>query len=238
MTTTSFDSTLAGLGINRTGASTANTPTADTSQQMDQSDFLTLMTAQLKNQDPFAPVDNSQMVAQMAQFSSLAGHQRDELDAQGNGDPARRDHHHRHDVVGRPHRSVSGNTAYPRTDGSMGGTVDLGADASDVTVTIEGANGEVLKTLSLGPQTKGSVDFEWDGTTDSGEKAGDGPFKIRTAARNVDGGSVTASPLVWAPVTSVTMGTDGVPLLTLPGIGQVSFPIPSARSAEPTRTQE
>ena len=31
------------------------------------------MTAQLKNQDPFEPVDNTQMVAQMAQFSSLAG---------------------------------------------------------------------------------------------------------------------------------------------------------------------
>src|ERR1051326_2209847 len=73
MTTTSFDSALAGLGVKQTGASTANTPTADTSQQMDQSDFLQLMTAQLKNQDPFAPVDNSQMVAQMAQFSSLAG---------------------------------------------------------------------------------------------------------------------------------------------------------------------
>ena len=44
-----------------------------TSQQMDQSDFLRLMTAQLSQQDPFNPVDNQQMVAQMAQFSSLAG---------------------------------------------------------------------------------------------------------------------------------------------------------------------
>ena len=43
------------------------------SQQMDQSDFLRLMTAQLSQQDPFNPVDNQQMVAQMAQFSSLAG---------------------------------------------------------------------------------------------------------------------------------------------------------------------
>ncbi len=42
-------------------------------QQMDQSDFLRLMTAQLSQQDPFNPVDNQQMVAQMAQFSSLAG---------------------------------------------------------------------------------------------------------------------------------------------------------------------
>ena len=42
-------------------------------QQMGQSDFLRLMTAQLSQQDPFNPVDNTEMVAQMAQFSSLAG---------------------------------------------------------------------------------------------------------------------------------------------------------------------
>ncbi|RYD45686.1 MAG: flagellar hook capping protein [Sphingomonadales bacterium] len=42
-------------------------------QQMGQGDFLRLMTAQLSHQDPFNPVDNQQMVAQMAQFSSLAG---------------------------------------------------------------------------------------------------------------------------------------------------------------------
>ena len=42
-------------------------------QAMGQADFLRLMTAQLSQQDPFNPVDNQQMVAQMAQFSSLAG---------------------------------------------------------------------------------------------------------------------------------------------------------------------
>ncbi|HMO74729.1 MAG TPA: flagellar hook capping FlgD N-terminal domain-containing protein [Sphingopyxis sp.] len=41
--------------------------------QLGQSDFLRLMTAQLTQQDPFNPVDNQAMVAQMAQFSSLAG---------------------------------------------------------------------------------------------------------------------------------------------------------------------
>ncbi len=48
-------------------------PTTLKGQQLDQSDFLRLMTAQLSQQDPFNPVDNQQMVAQMAQFSSLAG---------------------------------------------------------------------------------------------------------------------------------------------------------------------
>jgi len=42
-------------------------------KKMGQSDFLRLMTTQLKAQDPFNPVDNQAMVAQMAQFSSVAG---------------------------------------------------------------------------------------------------------------------------------------------------------------------
>jgi flagellar basal-body rod modification protein FlgD len=222
MTTTSFDTTLANLGVKRTGASTANTPTADTSQQMDQNDFLTLMTAQLKNQDPFEPVDNSQMVAQMAQFSSLAGIS--EMNSTLKAISERLGSTTTTDMMSWVGRTalVQGNVAYPRTDGSLGGSIDLAADATNVSVTIEGPNGEILKTVELGAQKKGNFDFEWDGTTDSGGPAGSGPFTIRTAARNADGGSVTATPLVWAPVTSVTMGSDGTPLLTLPGIGQVS----------------
>jgi flagellar basal-body rod modification protein FlgD len=42
-------------------------------QSLDQTAFLRLMTTQLKEQDPFNPMDNTQMVAQMAQFSSVAG---------------------------------------------------------------------------------------------------------------------------------------------------------------------
>ena len=40
---------------------------------LDQSDFLALMTAQLKNQDPTKPVDNTEYVAQMAQFAAVTG---------------------------------------------------------------------------------------------------------------------------------------------------------------------
>ena len=38
-----------------------------------QGDFLRLMTVQMQQQDPFSPVDQKEMLAQMAQFSSLAG---------------------------------------------------------------------------------------------------------------------------------------------------------------------
>ncbi len=56
---------------------TANAPAAPPAKvgfsALGQGDFLKLMTEQLKLQDPFAPVDNKEMLAQMAQFSSLAG---------------------------------------------------------------------------------------------------------------------------------------------------------------------
>ncbi|HEY0624255.1 flagellar hook assembly protein FlgD [Sphingomonas sp.] len=218
---TSFDTTLANLGINRTGTGRANTNKLG-SEAMDQSDFLTLMTAQMKNQDPFDPVDNTQMVAQMAQFSSLAGIS--EMNTTLQAIAAKLGATSTTDLVSWVGRTVltEGNTAYPRTDGTLGGVIELGADAAEVNVVIEGPNGEILKNVSLGSAKAGQIEFEWDGSTDTGEDAGDGPFKIRVAAQNADGGAVTAKPLVWAPVTAVGMGSDGNPVLTLPGIGQVS----------------
>jgi len=54
----------------------AATPTAAKKSglgSLDQGDFLKLMTVQMQHQDPFDPVDQKEMLAQMAQFSSLAG---------------------------------------------------------------------------------------------------------------------------------------------------------------------
>jgi flagellar basal-body rod modification protein FlgD len=44
-----------------------------THQTLGQADFIRLMTTQMKLQDPLEPVDNKEMIAQMAQFSSLSG---------------------------------------------------------------------------------------------------------------------------------------------------------------------
>jgi len=40
-------------------------------KSLGQEDFMTLLVTQLKNQDPFEPVDNAQFVSQLAQFSAL-----------------------------------------------------------------------------------------------------------------------------------------------------------------------
>lgn len=57
-------------------AAGANKPASEDQggySSLGQADFLKLLTVQMQQQDPFNPVDNTQMLAQMAQFSSLAG---------------------------------------------------------------------------------------------------------------------------------------------------------------------
>ena len=63
------------LPTNISSVPTALNPPAKSKSQSDlgTTDFLRLMTEQLKQQDPFAPTDNTQMVAQMAQMSSSSG---------------------------------------------------------------------------------------------------------------------------------------------------------------------
>lgn len=218
----SFDSVLSGMGVGRYGAAAGTTTTTKAAaESMDQGDFLRLMTAQLKNQDPFEPVDNSQMVAQMAQFSSLAGIS--EMNTTLKAISDRLGGTNPNDALNWIGRTVmtEGATAYPRTGGGIEGAIELDASAASVNVTIQGPNGETLRTVELGAQPKGTINYDWDGTTDAGEPAGDGPFTVKVAARDANGGAVTARNLVWAPVTSVTIGSDGKPILTLPGVGQV-----------------
>ncbi len=217
--TSTFDTTLANLGIKRAG-STTPTVSAAASQTLGQADFLKLMTAQLNNQDPFNPVDNTQMVAQMAQFSSLSGIT--EMSTTLKAIAAKLTGTSTTDAMSYVGKTVltAGDTAYARTTGGIAGAVELDAAATDMKVIIQDANGATLKTMNLGATAKGTAQFDWDGTTDSGAAAGNGPFKVLVSA--TDGGKpVTTRPLVWAPVTSVSNVSSGTPKLNVAGLGAI-----------------
>ncbi|WP_375396737.1 flagellar hook assembly protein FlgD [uncultured Sphingomonas sp.] len=217
---TGFDTTLSNLGIARSGAAATPTVSAAASTSLGQADFLKLMTAQLQNQDPFAPVDNTQMVAQMAQFSSLSGISEmnttlktiaDKLTGTSANDAMA--------FVGKT-VLTAGDTAYARTSGGIAGAIELDDDATDVTVTIQDAGGATLRTLKLGAHPAGTATFDWDGIADSGDAAGTGPFKV-VASASAAGKSVGNRTLVWAPVQSVSMPSSGAPVLNVAGIGAV-----------------
>ena len=116
---------------------------------------------------------------------------------------------------------TEGATAYGRTSGGLAGAVELDGDASDVSVSIRDANGQVLNTLQLGAQKAGTVSYDWDGKTADGAAAGTGPFTVAVAAANA-GAKVTSRGLVWAPVAAVSVPASGSPTLTVPGLGTVA----------------
>lgn len=214
---TSFDSTLAGLGIGRTATGPQVANAASTT--LGQADFLKLLTAQMKNQDPFDPVDNTEMVAQMAQFSSLAGIS--EMSTTLKSIAGKLGAASASDAMAYIGRTVltPGAVAYGRESGGIAGAIELADAASAVSVTIADANGSVLKRMELGPQAAGTAAYDWDGRTDAGEDAGAGPFTVAVSALSA-GKAVGATNLVWAPVRSVST-TSGAAVLSLPGIGDV-----------------
>ncbi|MFS0772261.1 flagellar hook assembly protein FlgD [Sphingomonas sp. 1P08PE] len=217
---TSFDSTLANLGIARSGASTAKVSTTGTKTTLDQSDFLALMTAQMKNQDPFSPVDNTQMVAQMAQFSSTAGIS--QMNATLNTIAGKLNAASASDAMGYVGKAIltAGSTAYERTAGGIAGAVELDTAATDVSISIADENGSVVKTIQLGKQDAGTATFDWDGKDGAGNKVEGGPYKVSVDAANLSK-IVTARTLVWAPVESASLPAGGEPTLKVTGIGTV-----------------
>lgn len=219
-----FDSVMSKLGVTRPGATTA--AAAKANDTLDQSAFLKLMTTQLKNQDPFKPVENTEMVAQMAQMSQVSGiaEMNQSLkalaDRMGTSENAAA-----MSYVGRTVQ-VEGNTAYPGQDGSIDLQVPLDRSATGLLVSITDASGAPVRTLQLGAQAAGTADVHWDGKDDNGGAVGGGPFKVRVVAQRGDG-ATEVKPLVWAPVTSVRVETGQSPKLSVAGLGDI--PISAVR---------
>ncbi len=187
-------------------------------RSLGQEDFLRLMTAQLQYQDPFNPTDNGQMVAQMAQMSSLSGITEmsstlKSLAARMGGTS---------DAVSWIGKAVLTPTATAAADskGNVTGAVELDGEAQQVNVEIRDASGNLARAVSLGAQPAGMVDYQWDGKTDSGTAAGAGPYTISVAATDQNGQVVKARNLAWAGVSSV-VPNNGKPLLTLSSGEQV-----------------
>ncbi|MCC8989123.1 MAG: flagellar biosynthesis protein FlgD [Candidatus Contendobacter sp.] len=65
--------TISSVGTNAASSSSSTTTDKKANDQLDQADFLKLMTTQLQNQDPTKPLDGQQFMAQLAQFSTLNG---------------------------------------------------------------------------------------------------------------------------------------------------------------------
>jgi flagellar basal-body rod modification protein FlgD len=183
-------------------ASTAAT-TGSSNDMLTQSDFLQLMVTQMQNQDPTSPADPSAFLGQLAQMSevssldnmqsSLATLSSSLLSSQavsGAGLVG-------HDVL------ASGTSGALAAGGTLSGGVQTPAGTTSLSVSVTDANGNVVNTFAVTPQS-GLTAFTWNGTTNSGAAAPAGSYIFGVTA-TVNGQTQAVTPLVESTVQSVTI---------------------------------
>lgn len=187
-----------------------NSASAAANGTLTESDFLTLLTTQLENQDPLNPQNPSDFAAELAQFSTASGVQtlNSTLGA-GSGVQAA-------NLVGK-NVAVSGN-ALLLSNGTAQGAFNLSAAASDVKVTITNVSGSVVNVVDLGAMGAGNQNFSWNGQSLTGAAQASGTYSYAISATSASSANtVTATPYAVVPVTSVVMGGTNGPTLDLGG---------------------
>lgn len=173
-------------------------------QTLSQSDFLKLMVTQMTNQDPTKPMDSTQMVAQMAQFSQVAATQElqqsfDSLATNLSGDQFVR----AASLVGQ--EVLVPSSAGKLADGTLNGAVNVGSSGTYVNVQVKDQAGNVVRTIALGQPDAGLVKFSWDGKSDDGTQLNDGVYQISATS-----GGTAIDTFVRGKVEGVgASGTDG-----------------------------
>ncbi|MCL2895304.1 flagellar hook assembly protein FlgD [Brenneria tiliae] len=202
---------------------TTSSSTGNSSSDL-QSQFLTLLVAQLQNQDPTDPMDNTELTSQLAQISTLSGIEK--LNTTLGSISGQLDTSQAlqastligHGVL------ISGNSIVVGESSSITPFgIELDSAASNVTVTIKDASGNAVRTVSLGEQSAGVQTYSWDGTDDSGAAVAEGSYTYTVTATSSSGSSVVATPLKYALVYGVNTSSDGATLnLGLAGTASLS----------------
>lgn len=176
--------------------------TGTTEVDASQTRFLTLLTTQLKSQDPLNPMDNAQVTSQLAQISTVDGIERLNQALSKLTDSASDTQHLQAAALVGHGVLVEGNQMLLSSGSSFGG-YELDSAADKVKITVKDANGLEVAHLDKGSSKAGVFQLAWDGKTDAGTVAADGTYRISIEATR-GGEKVTARTLELGVVSSVT----------------------------------
>lgn len=191
--------------------------TAATGQaSMGQTDFLTLFTTQLKNQDPLDPVKNEAFVAQLAQFSQL------EATTNMSSTLAKFVDSMSNNQITSTANLIGGKVSVPDGPADLlnGKPVktmlNLPNGADGVQFKVFDAKGILVNTKIVGPQTAGDMNWSWDGKDDAGNTLPDATYSIKASAVS-QGKVITPAVSTMATVIGVSQQADKSMLLQIQG---------------------
>ncbi|AOY87934.1 flagellar biosynthesis protein FlgD [Marinobacter salinus] len=195
---------------------------ANRNSELGRNEFMELMLAQLKNQNPLEPQDNGEFISQLAQFSSLEEMQKlsgtvDDVVGQFRSTQALQ----ASAMVGKTVLAPSG-VGILGAEGEISGTIEVPASTGGLRVSVQSQSGELVRQLDLGSRPAGVQSFSWDGQDGNGNPLPQGPYKI-VAEASYPGGPQQLATMVSANVDSVSLGQGGSITLNLAGMGSIAL---------------
>lgn len=193
------------------------------SNELGQDVFLELMITQMRNQSPLDPQDNSEFVAQLAQFSSVEGLDKlntttENMSSMFQSSQALQ----ASSMVGRTVK-VNTETAILQPGGAIEGTIEVPTSTSSLAMNVYNSAGQLVDNKFLGPQASGDISFAWSGIGQGGEALPGGTYRFEVLASVADGGTEQLSTALSANINSVSVGNNGTLTLNVAGVGPVSM---------------
>ncbi len=168
--------------------------------------FLKLLVTQLENQDPLNPTDNTEFVAQLAQFSSLEGITNLNSSMQSvSGSLSSLESYSSAGLVGRFVKAEGNQFDFNGSPVAFG--YDLEGAAASTSVCIYDSSGRLVRNISVGAAPSGYYEVGWDGTDDNGNAVKPGPYTFTVNAKDPNNSAVGALPYVIGMVSSVEIGS-------------------------------
>ena len=195
----------------------------DAEQQLSQEDFFSLLSQQLAYQDPFSPVDNSEMIAQMASFTTAEGIATMGSEFAGikevlNSSQALE----ASSLVGKK-VLIPSDQAYLTEGDTASGSLTTTTGAYNASVSITDKTGNIIRTLTLGDVGAGNQRFDWDGLDSQGNPAPAGAYTF-AANGMVNGQGEALTTASYAHVESVSLGGGTASVyLNLKGLGGIEL---------------
>ncbi|RQO73055.1 flagellar hook capping protein [Aquitalea sp. FJL05] len=219
MTSSVNSSTNPYAALNGTTGSTSGTGNSntDTSAQGIQDRFLKLLVTQLQAQDPMNPMDNSQITSQMAQISQVSGMQTLNTAMQSLVQSQAANQSLMAATMIGKQALVPGNALGLTSGSNVQGAVNLSGAATDYTVSIADANGNVVDTLTVKSPSSGLNSFNWDGTDANGKQLPSGKYTFSAKATSASSAAVTATPYANQAVTAVSWASGSPQLIMKDG---------------------